>query len=202
MKIAAFWEMIRETSGVGTSNFDAGVALILKVEGGYSVEDMSPWDFVDTDNSDKALDILGALLTYVSMTRGLLRHLDPLARTINNVFEDYRVAFRAVNAEIVPIGSDELHTEVVAPALRLLIGDKYAKAHSAYLEAVKEIPASPANAITDAGTALQEVLTSLGCEGNALGPLIKSARKRGLLASHDETLGAGVEKLPVLGLRR
>lgn len=107
--------------------------------------------------------------------------------------EDYRVAYRVVDRELIPLGSDELHAEVVAPALRLLVGTRYKRAHVAYLGAIKEIPADPANAITDAGTALQETLEALGCEGNALGPLIKSARKRGLIAGHDQTLMNGIE---------
>lgn len=50
----------------------------------------------------------------------------------------------------------------------------------------------PGDAITDAGTALQETLTALGCDGNNLGALIKSAKAKGLLAAHDARDGVGV----------
>jgi hypothetical protein len=59
----------------------------------------------------------------------------------------------------------------------------------AYLDALREISnGSPDDAITDAGTTLQEALSVLGCTGNALGPLIKDAKRRGLLAPHDAKL--------------
>lgn len=59
----------------------------------------------------------------------------------------------------------------------------------AYRAALEEIHnGKPDDAITDAGTALQETLELLGCEGNSLGPLIKSARNRGLLGPHDTPL--------------
>lgn len=53
--------------------------------------------------------------------------------------------------------------------------------------------ATPPDAITDAGTALQEALQALGCGGNALGGLIKDAMKKGLLAPHDATLASGIK---------
>lgn len=85
--------------------------------------------------------------------------------------------------------------EAVEPALKLLIGSQFAAAHGAYLDALKEISNGKADdAITDAGTALQETLTALGCQGNALGPLIKDAKKNGLLAGHDQNLVDGIIK--------
>jgi hypothetical protein len=39
------------------------------------------------------------------------------------------------------------------------------------------------------------MLTALGCSGNALGPLIKPAREKGLLASHDSPLVNAVDKI-------
>lgn len=113
---------------------------------------------------------------------------------MNEAFEDHRVGYRVVDAEVVPIESDELHRKVVVPTLRLLVGVQFEKAHTAYLDALRELASDPANAITDAGTALQETLTALGCQGNALGPLIKDASKRGLLQRHDSLLTEGLMK--------
>lgn len=94
---------------------------------------------------------------------------------------------------MISFKSDELLHEAVEPTLRLLVGSKYKAAHDSYLKALKEISQNEgADAITDAGTALQETLTSLGCKGNALGPLLKDARKAGLLAGHDQNLVDGI----------
>jgi hypothetical protein len=116
-------------------------------------------------------------------------------RLVDEIFSSHRVSFRFVDGEIVPLSSDELHVEVVEPTLRLLHGRKdLDKAHEAYLKALKEISNDDApDAITDAGTALQETLTALGCTGNALGPLLKSAKAKGLLAGHDQKLTSGIE---------
>jgi hypothetical protein len=117
------------------------------------------------------------------------------AAEVNRIFNAHRVAFRFVDGDIVPLSSDELHVEVVEPTLRLLHGRKdFDKAHEAYLKSLKEISNDDApDAITDAGTALQETLTALGCQGNQLGDLLKDAKKRGLLGVHDQKLINGIE---------
>ena len=118
---------------------------------------------------------------------------DAFQDVVNHAFNDHRVAFRMVEGKIIPFSSDELHVEVVEPALRLLVDSRFGGAHDAYLAALKEISHNDAaDAITDAGTALQEALTALGCTGNSLGPLIKDARRRGLIAPHDQTLADGI----------
>jgi hypothetical protein len=106
----------------------------------------------------------------------------------------HRIAFKFVDGELIAFESDELMQEVVEPALRLLAGETFAGAHAAYLGALKELGKDAANAVTDAGTALQETLTVLGCKGNALGPLLKDARRNGLLAGHDQQLVDGILK--------
>jgi hypothetical protein len=86
---------------------------------------------------------------------------------------------------------------VVVPTLRLLAGRvDYAAVEIAYRNALEEISGGkPDDAITDAATALQEMLELLGCEGNALGPLIRDARRKGVLAPHDQTLGDAIAKI-------
>lgn len=141
-------------------------------------------------------------LTYVEAIhrRLVLWFQDDLAKKfadrVNEVLLAYRLKFRFVpdDSEIVPLDSMELHISVVEPALALLHGEpEFADAHGSYLKALKEISENePANAITDAGTALQQILVTLGCQGNALGPLIKDAKTRGLFAGHDNRLVAGI----------
>jgi hypothetical protein len=83
-----------------------------------------------------------------------------------------------------------MHDAVVAPTLYLLHSQpRFADAETAYQNALKELRnRDPADAITDAATALQDVLLALGCTGNALGPLLKSARSKGLLKGSDTPL--------------
>ena len=55
---------------------------------------------------------------------------------------------------------------------------RFAQAEVAYQNALAELRnRDAANAITDAGTALQEVLMALGCDGGSLGDLLTSAKK-------------------------
>jgi len=98
---------------------------------------------------------------------------------------------------MIPLSSRELHEHVVAPALQLLAGrPDLDKVESAYRAALEEITkGKAADAITDAGTALQEMLGALGCDGNALGPRIASARAKGILAPHDSPMLTAIEKV-------
>ncbi|HUY50178.1 MAG TPA: hypothetical protein VMV92_31485 [Streptosporangiaceae bacterium] len=117
--------------------------------------------------------------------------------SINNILREHRISYELISHQLVEFSSMELHQEVVAPTLRLLAGrPDLAKVETAYTNALNEISDSnPPDAITDAGTALQEMLTSLGCSGNSLGSQIKSAREKGILAAHDSPLGNGIEKI-------
>ena len=113
---------------------------------------------------------------------------------VNRVFREDRVAFEMVEGTIIPLASEELHTEVVAPVLRLLSGRSgWDGAEGSYQKALEEISSGhPDDAITDAGTALQEALSVLGCKGDSLGPLIKDAKSKGLLAPHDAELDSAI----------
>jgi hypothetical protein len=111
---------------------------------------------------------------------------EDLERVLNTIFAQERVAFEFIGDEMVEFQSKELHSVVVAPTLRLLSGRAgWENVEAAYQKALKEIGQDPSDAITDAGTALQEALAVLGCRGNALGPRADDARRRGLLAPYD-----------------
>ena len=109
---------------------------------------------------------------------------------VNDILSQHRISFELIDGEMVPFESRELHVEIVEPTLRLLAGSrKWHGSEAAYQDALRELSSGHADdAITDAGRALQETLSALGCEGNALGPLLASARKKGLLGSHDQVL--------------
>lgn len=108
-------------------------------------------------------------------------HLPILISTIKTILREHRVSFDFVDGKFVPLESLELHEKVVVPALTLLGGDPdYAEIETAYAASLDEIHnGTPDDAITDAGTALQATLESLGCDGNALGPLIKVREEEG-----------------------
>lgn len=122
---------------------------------------------------------------------------DRLEREINDILNEHRISYELINGQMVEFESKELHQAVVAPVLRLLSGlPGWDNVEMTYQDALREVSQNaPGDAITDAGTALQEALTLLGCDGNSLGPLVRSAKSKGLLAPHDSTLTEGIEKI-------
>jgi len=116
---------------------------------------------------------------------------------INDLFYEERLAFELVEGQVIERATEELHSAVVSPTLRLLAGRKeFGPIETAYRNALEEIADGKADdAITDAASALQETFLLLGCQGNALGPLIKDARSKGLLAPHDPTLAEAISKI-------
>lgn len=94
------------------------------------------------------------------------------------------------NSQLVEVESEEMHSTVVEPTLHLLHSQsRFADAESAYQNALKELRDHEAgDAITDAATALQDVLKALGCTGNTLGDLLSSARRSGLTKGNDTPL--------------
>lgn len=112
---------------------------------------------------------------------------------VNDAFRRDRVAWELMDGEMIPFESKEMHAEVVEPALRLLSRRGWEDVETAYRKAIRELSAgSPDDAITDAGSALQEALQRLGCEGNRLDRLEKSAVAKGVLAGYDQKLVAWV----------
>ncbi|KAA0961864.1 hypothetical protein FQ142_00485 [Microbacterium sp. ANT_H45B] len=126
-------------------------------------------------------------------------HLIPidalLVSAINRVLAEDRIAFEFIDGEMVPFSSRELHAEVVRPALQLIALQGWERVEKSYQAALSQLSrGEAANAITDAGTALQEALSHLGAEGNQLGDLTTSARKKGIIASHDVPMLQTIEK--------
>ena len=110
---------------------------------------------------------------------------------VNKILEAHAVAFYLHhNSRLVEVESHEMHDAVVAPTLYLLHRQpRFAAAEAAYQKALAELRDRDAgDAITDAATALQDVLTALGCTGGALGDLLNSAKKNGLVKGNDTPL--------------
>jgi hypothetical protein len=123
------------------------------------------------------------------------RHVNVFVDRVNAIFRSHRVSYKLVQEQIIPLMSEELHAEVVEPVLYLLHGrPDLDAAQTAYRNALREISDDKADdAVTDAGTALQETLEALGCDGQSLGQLVTSAKRKGLLGSHDERMTDGIE---------
>jgi hypothetical protein len=116
---------------------------------------------------------------------------------VNRILEAHIVALSLhQNSRLIEIESQEMHKAVVAPTLYLLHSQpRFAGAETAYQKSLKELRnRDAADAITDAATALQEVLTALGCDGGALGELVSSAKKKGMLTGADTPLTESIIK--------
>jgi hypothetical protein len=115
---------------------------------------------------------------------------------LNVILSEHRVSFEMVDGQMVPFDDRLLHVDIVEPALTLL-GNRqgWESVERSFKDALNEIGADPGDAITDAGTALQEALRVRGCTGNALGPLLRDAQSKGILAPHDKQLGDALQRL-------
>jgi hypothetical protein len=116
-------------------------------------------------------------------------NFDDFERQTREILEEERIAFDFSSGQMIAFESKELFQAILEPAVQLLHDPRFNAAETAYQHALEEVSkGKPGDAITDASTALQGMLVALGCSGNSLGPLIKSARNKGLLAAHDERL--------------
>lgn len=192
-RLDAMWEIL-ENADRSRQDYEihALISRRLRLNDGHPVGDyVGPGTFGSRCAQDPALaaDLIEAILwAFPSAREGIVEQVDQILR-------EHRLSYKVVDGSIVSWKNDELQAQVVAPALRLLIPSDFAAAHESYLKALREISrGDAADAITDAGAALEEVLKSLGCEGNSLGSRLADSKKRGLLAKHDSPLIAGVEK--------
>lgn len=113
----------------------------------------------------------------------------------NNLLESYRMAYSLENNQIVEFDNREIHKEVVVPTLTLLANPDWAKAETAYHDALKSMSDERfPDAITDATTALQEGLRIVGCKGGNFADLIKSAKST-ILSGFDTKYIEGITKL-------
>lgn len=154
------------SNNYGLPQFRANVLRILKLEGGWNVGQVSPDQLESNVDEPYIIDLLGAFLAAMRKVGYGEDIYEMLDVRINEVFYQHRIGYRVVDGEVLSVKTDELQTEVVEPALRLLISNRFDAAQVAYLKAIKEVSAGhPDDAITDAGTALAEVLKALGCSG-------------------------------------
>lgn len=195
VRIAEVWSVVEEELDRYEESVASRVALYLRARGGWDIQRFEAASLPKQQSDELILDALACAYEAAKDMQESGAWAHEFADFCNFVMNEHRIKYRFVDGELVLLKSDVLMTEAVEPALRLLVGERYQAAHDAYLKALTEISANEAgDAITDAGTALQETLTALGCSGNKLGPLTKDAKKSGLFAGHDQTLIEGITK--------
>jgi hypothetical protein len=183
-------------------------AAILHNEGRFHLtrgnvsEDVDLLTYLMTCSDDMVPTVIEAMAhacsnSQLNMATGIWHKTETFNPSVSVILREHRISYELVNGEMISLSNMELHDAVVAPAVKLLAGrTDLSKVENAYLGALGEITSGKAaDAITDAGTSLQEMLVALGCTGNALGPLIKSAKAKGLLAPHDSPMVDAVEKI-------
>ena len=147
--------------------------------------------YSDEDIVFSFLEALVLSLSDVNDSVGLNKFME----SVKEILLSHRVSYDFLDGQFIPFESREMHQSVVAPTLTLLGGnERLAGVEKAYRDALDQIhEGNPENSITDAGTALQEALRALGCKGNSLKPLAKSAQQKGILTGHDMKLINWVE---------
>ena len=117
---------------------------------------------------------------------------DIYANSIRSILEDHRVSYDFVEGNIIPRGEQEMHVEVVVPAITLLSGrSDFEDVERNYMEALTSIREQRFDdAVTNAASAVEATLRILDC-GDTQTPLAKRgamAIERNLLAPHDRGL--------------
>jgi hypothetical protein len=165
---------------------DVGLAYLQNPQGNAWADTVSYLLNCDDDMVPTIVEAIYEAIQIFEHDEWSAKHIE-FATTMSNTFREHRLSFDFIDGQVVEFSSRELHVSVVAPTLHLLSQSKtYPGVEKAYQDALGEIASGkPSDAITDAGTALQEMLQQLGCKGNALGPLIKSAKTQGFLVGHD-----------------
>jgi hypothetical protein len=119
--------------------------------------------------------------------------LDPwveFSGRVRDLLYEARVAYDFVDGRVIERQAEAMHQAVVIPTVTLLAGrNGFDGAERAYRKALDELAAGdPADAITDAARAVQEVMAALGWEGNTIGKKFDWALAHGRVAAHDRKL--------------
>lgn len=117
---------------------------------------------------------------------------------VNEILDDHDIGWQLAGEEMIPRSSSFMHATIVEPVLALTAGrPELRSVEQAFQKALTEMKpgGDPADAITDAGTAVQEMFEAAGAKGNALGDLLVDARRREMLAPYDSKLGEAIKAL-------
>lgn len=152
-------------------------------------------NFVLEGDDDDVIDVIECVIRTLSDSALQSRFqiygsVGTFLRSIARILREHRLAYDLVDGHVIALSDQFMHQAVVRPTLRLLAGrSDLANVEAAYLAALEEMAKNrPSDAITDAGTALQEMLLAAGCAGTTLSALTKSGMGRGLFRPSDVKL--------------
>jgi hypothetical protein len=194
------------------------MSALLVRDWGYGLPAGPLWSFLTNGASDA--EVVEIIEAWFTATRGLLAEIeqgrrviesggnsaegmaltlgDAFRHRVNEILDDHDIGWQLAGDEMIPRSSTFMHSTIVEPVLALTAGRPALRAvEQAFQKALVEMKpgGDPADAITHAGTALQEMLEAVGAKGSALGDLVTDARKRGLLAPYDSKLADAVKAL-------
>lgn len=136
------------------------------------------------------LEVLYMLAKNFSITPGG----DDISEHLNGILHSHRVAYKMIDGQMFPYRDDPVFASTIEPTIRLLVDKRFEAAQKSYRSALQEIRAGEAaDAVTDAGRALQDTLSALGYGGSTIGRQLSNAKKNGLLSGHDIPLGNALE---------
>lgn len=109
---------------------------------------------------------------------------------VRRLLVENTIAFDLYEDQIIPRGEHEMYGVVIEPLLGYLGADpRFTRAKTAYLNGLDQIKKNDGpNAITDFGTAIEEMLRALGASGNNSGQLVESGVRLGLIKQSDKPL--------------
>jgi hypothetical protein len=149
---------------------------------------------LNTATTHQVMDVIDAVIWVFAgqmTTYGLrdcaVNAINSFANAVSQRMKQHKMAYDLVELKVVEKRSEELHAEVVAPALTLLHGrSRFADAERQYRDALDELAdGNWADAITDASSAVENVLrVILGLSQGTLADLLGQARKQGLFGDH------------------
>ncbi len=119
---------------------------------------------------------------------------DIFRKRVNDAFLNYRINWIFIGGALVPRSHQDLFAEIVEPTTRFLGSDpKWGAVQRAYEKSLTELSRNdPGDAITDASTALQEMLRARGADGATLKKQVARAVSSGVLAGWDIRLTSGI----------
>ncbi len=177
--IQEIWQYLREEYGVprlAAKTKDPGTDLAVFVENTATTSQVM-------DVIDAVIHVFADQMTVPELQNYALNAASSFAETISKRMKQHKLAYDLVEFKVVEKRSEELHAEVVAPALTLLHGRRrFADAERQYRDALDELANDNwADAITDASSAVENVLrVILGLSQGTLADLLGHARLRGL----------------------
>lgn len=156
-----------------------------------------PAEAIVDEDTPIAVSIIEATLNFAADSRfgGNANIAEYYERKVDDVLKTHRLEFALIDREFVPLGSEALHAEIVEPVVRLLRNrDGWEAVEKAYTDALGELyDGKPEDAVTDAASALQEALGSLGASGNTVSKRFKDLADKGVLQPYDKHMASWLE---------